>query len=109
LGCTQSRNCAFQAVLEIGADADPLSVQAGHSMGALLIIALLTIALAARAGVYRGRWRPAESEWKDESGFFDACVRTLMLVLMSLFGLFALGILYGNVLGSGAANLAPLP
>ena len=35
----------------------------------------------------------------------DACARTFILVLLSLIGLLALGMMYGNVLGS--ANSAP--
>lgn len=74
-------------------------------MGALLITLLLTLAVALRAGVWHGRLSPAESERTDERGVYDACARALVLVLMSLFGLLALGVMYGNVLGSGGVGL----
>jgi hypothetical protein len=38
----------------------------------------------------------------DETGLVDTCARTFALVLMSLIGLLALGVTYGNVLGAGA-------
>lgn len=41
----------------------------------------------------------------DESGLVDACARASLLVLASLLGLLALGVMYGNVLGAG--NTAP--
>ena len=70
-------------------------------MAVLLIILFITIALAIRAGVWKGRLSPA-GESVDETGLVDTCARTFALVLMSLIGLFALGITYGNVLGAGA-------
>ena len=70
-------------------------------MAVLLIVLLITLALGARAGVWGRRWSVAESESADDSGFVDTCARTLTLVLMSLIGLLALGITYGNVLGAG--------
>jgi hypothetical protein len=87
-----------------GKDADPLSVQAldlGVSMAVLLIILFITIGLAIRAGVWKGRLSPA-GDSVDETGLVDTCARTFALVLMSLVGLFALGVTYGNVLGAGA-------
>jgi hypothetical protein len=86
-----------------GKDADPLSVQAldfGVSMTVLLIILFITIALAIRAGVWK-RLSPA-GDSVDETGLVDTCARTFTLVLMSLLGLFALGVTYGNVMGAGA-------
>jgi len=73
-------------------------------MAALLIVLLITLALAARAGLWGRRWSIADSansEGADDSGLVDTCARTFTLVLMSLIGLFALGITYGNVLGAG--------
>jgi hypothetical protein len=113
---------APRCVVLIGAAADPLSIRAvlSHStcwvespphkarsrdeMAALLIILVVTIGLAVRAGVYgRGRiWSPADAE---SLSLMDACARTFVLVLLSLLGLFALGVMYGNVLGS--ANASP--
>ena len=73
-------------------------------MAALLIILLSTIGLALRAVTYRRPLIVANSEHADsDSGFLDTCVRALVLVLLSLFGLMALGIMYGNVLGSTGA------
>ena len=70
-------------------------------MGILLIILLITLGLATRAGVLGRRWSPADSETADDTGLIDTCARTFTLVLMSLAGLLALGITYGNVLGAG--------
>ena len=70
-------------------------------MAALLIILFVTIALAIKAGVWRGRLSPAGSQVTDEVGLLETCARTFTLVLMSLIGLFALGVTYGNVLGAG--------
>jgi hypothetical protein len=70
-------------------------------MGVLLIILVVTIGLSVRAGLYGRRWRIADSDAEgDESWLMDACARTFVLVLLSLLGLLALGILYGNVLGA---------
>lgn len=70
-------------------------------MAVLLIILFVTVALAIRARVWKGRLSPA-GDTIDESGLVDTCARTFALVLMSLIGLFALGVTYGNVLGAGA-------
>jgi hypothetical protein len=84
-----------------GADADPLGVRSAILMGVLLIILIVTIGLSVRAGLYGRRWRIADSDAEgDESLLMDACARTFVLVLLSLLGLLALGILYGNVLGA---------
>jgi hypothetical protein len=77
-------------------------------VAALLIILLATIGLAVRAVAYRRRWSVADSEHPDtdtDTGFIDTCARTFILVLLSLLGLMALGMMYGNVLGS--ANAVP--
>jgi hypothetical protein len=71
-------------------------------MGILLIVLLLTLGLATRAGVLGRRWSPAASEVVDDTGLIDTCARTFTLVLLSLTGLLALGITYGNVLGAGS-------
>jgi hypothetical protein len=68
-------------------------------MTALLIILLATIGLSVRAGVYGRRWNIAESETRDDFAPADTYARTFILVLLSLLGLFALGVMYGNVLG----------
>jgi hypothetical protein len=74
-------------------------------VAALLIILFVTMGLAIRAGAYARQWHPADSESRhearlQETGFLDTCARTFILVLLSLFGLLALGMMYGNVLGS---------
>ena len=69
-------------------------------MAVLLIILLLTVGLSIRAGVCGRRWTIADSE---ESSLIDTVARSFVLVLLSLIGLFALGVLYGNVMG--AANV----
>jgi hypothetical protein len=86
----------------VGADADPLGVRSATSMGVLLIILVVTVALSVRAGLYGKRWTVAdsESEMSDEAWLMDACARTFVLVLLSLLGLLALGVMYGNVLGA---------
>jgi hypothetical protein len=76
-------------------------------MGALLIISLLSLALAIRAGVFGGLSSSADEARAVDAGLFDACARTLVLVLLSLLGLFALSVMYGNALGSGVADLTP--
>ena len=73
-------------------------------MAALLIILFVTMGLAVRAGTYTRMWRPAESESTNEPGLVDTCARTFVLVFLSLVGLLALGVMYGNVLGSAHAN-----
>jgi hypothetical protein len=65
-------------------------------MAVLLVILLITIGLSVRAGVY-GRWSIADSE---DSRLIDACARSFVLVFLSLLGLLALGVMYGNVLGT---------
>ncbi|GAC1474410.1 MAG: hypothetical protein NVS9B11_00440 [Candidatus Dormibacteraceae bacterium] len=79
-------------------------------MAALLIILVVTMGLAVRAGAYAQQWNLADSESRhgtriQDTGFLDACARTFILVLLSLIGLLALGMMYGNVLG--AANSTP--
>jgi hypothetical protein len=78
-------------------------------VAALVIILFVTMGLAVRAGAYAHQWNPADSESRPESGrkdtrfqtgFLDTCARTFILVLLSLIGLLALGMMYGNVLGS---------
>ena len=71
-------------------------------MAILLIILLVTVGLGIRAGVWGRRWSPADSEGTEDTGLVDTFARTFALVLMSLIGLFALGVMYGNVLGAGA-------
>jgi hypothetical protein len=73
-------------------------------MAALLVILLATIGLAVRAITYRNQWNTADSE-TAEVGLVDTCARTFVLVLLSLLGLLALGVMYGNVLGT--ANASP--
>jgi hypothetical protein len=73
-------------------------------MAILWIILLITIGLSLRAGVYGRRWTIADStarESGDAPWLMDACARTFTLVLLSLLGLLALGVMYGNVLGGG--------
>ena len=70
-------------------------------MGVLLIILVVTIGLSVRAGLYGTRWTLADSDVEaDEPWLIDACARTLILVLLSLAGLLALSILYGNTPGA---------
>ena len=78
-------------------------------MAALLIILFVTIGLAVRTGTYARTWSTAETDSAKASGLatsmVDTCARTFVLVLLSLLGLLALGVMYGNVLG--AANASP--
>ena len=74
-------------------------------MPILLIILTLTLGLAWRARVVQRVWHPADADQGDETGLIDACTRASLLVLLSLIGLLALGIMYGNVLGAG--NTSP--
>jgi hypothetical protein len=84
-----------------GADADPLGVRSATAMGVLLIILVVTIGLSVRAGLYGRRWlADPDTETGDEPWLMEACARTLVLVLLSLLGLLALGVMYGNVLGA---------
>ena len=74
-------------------------------VAALLMILFVTMGLAIRAGAYARQLHPAESDSRQErgpheTGFLDACARTFVLVLLALLGLLALGMMYGNVLGS---------
>jgi hypothetical protein len=70
-------------------------------MAVLPIVLLVTVALAVRAGVCGRHLSLAGSETTEDTGLLDTCARTLTLVLVSLIGLFALGVTYGNVLGAG--------
>jgi len=72
-------------------------------MAALVVILLATIGLAVKAVTYRSQWSAADSE-NNQMGLVDSCARTFVLVLLSLVGLLALGMMYGNVLGSGNAS-----
>lgn len=74
-------------------------------MAVLLIILLLTIGLSVRAVVYARRWHVADSDSSEDSWLVDTCARSFVVVLLSLLGLLALGVMYGNVLG--AAHLGP--
>lgn len=71
------------------------------SMAVLLVILLAVVGLSIRAGLCGRLWKVADSE---ESWLVDACARSFVLVLLSLIGLLALGVMYGNVLG--AANVS---
>jgi hypothetical protein len=73
-------------------------------MAVLLIILGATIGLSVRAGLYGRRWNIADSETSDDSWLVDACARSFILVLLSLLGLLALGVMYGNVLGAAHAG-----
>jgi hypothetical protein len=73
-------------------------------MAALLIILFATVGLAIRAMTYSRQWSAADSEFAPETGLVDTCARTFILVLLSLLGLLALGLMYGNVLGSANAS-----
>jgi hypothetical protein len=73
-------------------------------MPILITILALTLGLAWRAGVPQRAWRPADAERGDESGLVDACARASVLVLMSLVGLLALSVMYGNLLGAGSTS-----
>jgi hypothetical protein len=68
-------------------------------MAILLIIMVLTLGLAWRARIGQRRWRPTEAELPDADGMLDAFARASVLVFLSLLGLLALGVMYGNVLG----------
>ena len=81
-------------------------------MAVLFIIVLVTIGLSVRAGLYGRRGNVAEStgsersitedSWLQRDWLLDTCARTFVLVLLSLIGLLALGVMYGNVLGAAA-------
>jgi hypothetical protein len=73
-------------------------------MAILWIILFITVGLSLQAGVYGRRWTIADSttrESGDTPWLMDACARTFILVLLSLLGLLALGVMYGNVLSGG--------
>ena len=74
-------------------------------MAVLLIILVVTIGLSVRAVVYGRRWNVADSDSSEDSGLVDTCARSFVVVLVSLLGLLALGVMYGNVLG--AAQVGP--
>lgn len=87
----------------MAAGADPLGVRTANSiMGVLLIVLLVVVGLSVRAGLYGRRWTVADSDGEtgEDSWLVDACARTFVLVLLSLLGLLALGMMYGNVLGA---------
>lgn len=69
-------------------------------MVVLLIILLLTIGLAARAVLAGRRWNVADPDSTQDSWLIDTCARSVVVVLLSLLGLLALGVVYGNVLGA---------
>ena len=71
-------------------------------MAILLVILMITLGLAFRAATVGRRVSLAGSEGGDDTGLVDAYARTSLLVLLSLLGLFALGLAYGNVLGASA-------
>lgn len=76
-------------------------------MVVLWIIVLALVALSLRAGLIGRRWNIAESDGRERSGedwMLDTCARTFILVLLSLLGLLALGLMYGNVLGAVPAS-----
>jgi hypothetical protein len=78
-------------------------------MPILLIILALTLGLAWRAGVPQRCWKLSGSDRSDEAGardtgLIDACTRASVLVLMSLLGLLALAVTYGNVLNASSAS-----
>jgi len=81
-------------------DGDPLGVHALLSMAVLLVILMATIGLSLRAGLYGRTWNVAESDRMEDTWLIDTCARTFILVLLSLLGLLALGVMYGNVLGA---------
>ncbi|SRR5712691_750989 len=81
-----------------------VSTPSTHLMGVLFIILLATIALSVRAGLYGRRWNVADSDSTEDSWLMDACARAFVLVLLSLLGLLALGVMYGNVLGAVHAS-----
>src|SRR3989475_6561718 len=83
-----------------------VSTPSTYVMAVLFIILIATIGLSVRAGLYGRRWNIADSDSTEESWLVDTCVRTFVLVLLSLLGLLALGVMYGNVLG--AVHASPL-
>jgi hypothetical protein len=81
---------------------DPLRSPAANFMGTLFIVVIVMLGLALRAASVSRRAGVAGSEADDEVGAVDAFARTSLLVLLSLLGLLALGLAYGNVLRAGA-------
>lgn len=73
-------------------------------MAVLWIIVGATIGLSVRAGLYGRSWNIADSDTSEDSWLIDTCARTFLLVLLSLVGLLALGVTYGNVLGAAHAS-----
>lgn len=73
-------------------------------MAALFIILLASVGLFVRARVHRRLWSVNDVEAGDETGLVETCARAFVLVLISLVGLLALGVLYGNVLGPAAGT-----
>lgn len=69
-------------------------------MAVLLIILLLTIGLSVRAVLYGRAWNVVDSDGTEDSRLIDTCARSFIVVLLSLLGLLALGVMYGNVLGA---------
>jgi hypothetical protein len=72
-------------------------------MAVLWIILAATIALSIRAGLMGRRWVIADADGEEtmaEGRLIESCARTFVLVLLSLLGLLALGLMYGNVLGA---------
>jgi hypothetical protein len=69
-------------------------------MAILLIILVLTIGLSVRAVLSGRRWNIADSDSTEDSWLVDTCARSLLVVLLSLLGLLALGVMYGSVLGA---------
>jgi hypothetical protein len=69
-------------------------------MVVLLIILLLTIGLSVRAVLAGRRWNVADSDSTEDSWLIDTCARGVVVVMLSLLGLLALGVMYGNVLGA---------
>jgi len=80
------------------------SASSPHPMAVLLIILAATLALSVRAGVLGRVWRVAESEGDEDSWLMETCARTFVLVLLSLVGLLALGMVYGNVLAAAGLS-----
>lgn len=71
-------------------------------MAALVIVPVIVFGLSMRAGVYGRRLNIVDSETQD--ALIDTCARAFALVLISLVGLLALGMMYGNVLGAPHAS-----
>lgn len=98
-----------------GADADPLGVRplvfnasSGVYVAVLLIVLMIIVGLAWRAGLYGRTTSVVDGEGGQQEeadcGFFDTCARSFVLVFFCLLGLMALGLMYGNVLGAAHAS-----